>query len=113
MYLREVIPPGPRAAREAEKAARRLGTQLDERRSPRTSATVSQMLDKYFEVIDRDASTVAHVRRIRRKAIEHHTVTLPAAAMAVVLDDAGENVLLSWRHRFVPDLWNWELPGAS
>ena len=59
MYLREVIPPGPRAAREAEKAARRLGTQLDERRSPRTSATVNQMLDKYFEVIDRDASTVS------------------------------------------------------
>lgn len=43
---------------------------------------------------------------------EHHTVTLPAAAMTVVLDDAGENVLLSWRHRFVPDLWNWELPGG-
>ena len=32
---------------------------------------------------------------------EHHTVTLPAAAMTVVLDDAGEHVLLSWRHRFV------------
>jgi len=43
---------------------------------------------------------------------EHHTVTLPAAAMTVVLDDAGEHVLLSWRHRFVPDVWNWELPGG-
>lgn len=43
---------------------------------------------------------------------EHHTVTLPVAAMTVVLDDAGEQVLLSWRHRFVPDLWNWELPGG-
>lgn len=43
---------------------------------------------------------------------EHHTVTLPAAAMTVVLDDAGDHVLLSWRHRFVPDLWNWELPGG-
>ncbi|MFP5023523.1 NUDIX hydrolase [Pseudonocardia phyllosphaerae] len=43
---------------------------------------------------------------------EHHTVTLPAAAMTVVLDDAGENVLMSWRHRFVPDVWNWELPGG-
>jgi integrase len=42
-----------------EKAARRLGTQLDERRSPRTSATVNQMLDKYSEFIDRDASTVS------------------------------------------------------
>ncbi len=43
---------------------------------------------------------------------EHHTVTLPAAAMTVVLDDAGEHVLMSWRHRFVPDVWNWELPGG-
>lgn len=43
---------------------------------------------------------------------EHHTVTLPAAAMTVVLDDAGEHVLLAWRHRFVADVWNWELPGG-
>jgi 8-oxo-dGTP pyrophosphatase MutT (NUDIX family) len=43
---------------------------------------------------------------------EHHTVVLPPAAMTVVLDDAGEHVLLAWRHRFVPDVWNWELPGG-
>ncbi|EWT05363.1 NUDIX hydrolase [Intrasporangium chromatireducens Q5-1] len=43
---------------------------------------------------------------------EHHTVTMPEAAMAVVLDDAREHVLLSWRHRFVPDVWNYELPGG-
>ncbi|WP_214371078.1 NUDIX hydrolase [Pseudonocardia sp. H11422] len=43
---------------------------------------------------------------------EHHTVVLPAAAMTVVLDDAGERVLMAWRHRFVPDVWNWELPGG-
>jgi 8-oxo-dGDP phosphatase len=43
---------------------------------------------------------------------EHHTVTLPAAAMTVVLNDAGDHVLMAWRHRFVPDVWNWELPGG-
>ena len=43
---------------------------------------------------------------------EHHTVWMPAAAMAAVLDDAAERVLLMWRHRFVPDVWNWELPGG-
>lgn len=43
---------------------------------------------------------------------DHHTVTLPPAAMVVVLDDAGQHVLMSWRHRFVPDVWNWELPGG-
>ncbi|MEU7811004.1 NUDIX hydrolase [Pseudonocardia sp. NPDC049154] len=43
---------------------------------------------------------------------EHHTLSLPPAAMTVVLDDPGEHVLMSWRHRFVPDVWNWELPGG-
>jgi 8-oxo-dGDP phosphatase len=42
----------------------------------------------------------------------HHTVTLPSAAMAVVLDDTGHHVLMSWRHRFVPDVWNWEVPAG-
>ena len=43
---------------------------------------------------------------------EHHTVTMPAAAMAVVLDEYRQHVLVSWRHRFVPDVWNYELPGG-
>lgn len=43
---------------------------------------------------------------------EHHTVWFPPVAMAVLFDDAGENVLLSWRHRFAPDIWNWEMPGG-
>jgi 8-oxo-dGTP pyrophosphatase MutT (NUDIX family) len=43
---------------------------------------------------------------------EHHTVWMPAAAMTAVLNEAGTHVLLMWRHRFVPDLWNWELPGG-
>jgi hypothetical protein len=34
-------------------------------------------------------------------------------AMTVVLDDAGERVLLMRRHRFIVDRWVWELPGAS
>jgi 8-oxo-dGDP phosphatase len=43
---------------------------------------------------------------------EHHTVSMPSAAMTVVLDNANDAVLLSWRHRFVSDVWNWELPGG-
>ncbi len=46
------------------------------------------------------------------RRFEHHTVTLPPAAVAVVLDPAQEHVLLSWRHRFVSDTWNYELPGG-
>lgn len=55
---------------------------------------------------------LADISQPSGERFEHHTVTLPAAAMTVVLDDDGSSVLLSWRHRFVPDLWNWELPGG-
>src|SRR5699024_10864495 len=41
---------------------------------------------------------------------EHHTVTLPSAAMIAALNQAEEHVLMSYRHRFVPDVWGWELP---
>jgi 8-oxo-dGDP phosphatase len=43
---------------------------------------------------------------------EHHTVTAPAAAITVALDDTSARVLMAWRHRFVPDVWNWELPAG-
>ena len=43
---------------------------------------------------------------------EHHVVWMPSAAMTALLNDAGTHVLLMWRHRFVPDIWNWELPGG-
>ena len=33
-------------------------------------------------------------------------------AMTVVLDDAGERLLLMRRHRFIVDRWVWELPGG-
>ncbi|MEN3309767.1 MAG: integrase, partial [Micromonosporaceae bacterium] len=55
--LVEVIPPGPDAAREAEKARTRLLSQVDERRNPRTKATVNQLLDRWLEVLDVEAST--------------------------------------------------------
>jgi 8-oxo-dGTP pyrophosphatase MutT (NUDIX family) len=43
---------------------------------------------------------------------EHHTVWMPEPAMTALLNDEQTHVLLLWRHRFVPDLWNWELPGG-
>jgi len=56
--LEEVIPPGPRAAVEAEAARTRLLNQVDERRHPRTNATVNQMLDRHFELAKLDPSTL-------------------------------------------------------
>ncbi len=55
---------------------------------------------------------LADISQPSGERFEHHTVTMKPAAMTVVLDDAGEHVLMSWRHRFVPDVWNWELPGG-
>jgi 8-oxo-dGTP pyrophosphatase MutT (NUDIX family) len=43
---------------------------------------------------------------------EQYVLRMPKAAMTVLLDDAGERALLIWRHRFVPDVWTWELPGG-
>jgi integrase len=56
-YLDEVIPAGPRAAKEAEKVRTRLLAQVDERRNPRTRATVDQMLDRYLTVLDVEPTT--------------------------------------------------------
>jgi integrase len=56
-YLTETIPPGAQAQREAERARTRLLAQVDERRNPRTRATVSQLLDRWIGVLDVDVST--------------------------------------------------------
>lgn len=57
LYLTEVIPAGPKAAALAEQARARLLNQVDEKRNPRTRATVNQLLDKWLAVVDVDAST--------------------------------------------------------
>lgn len=42
---------------------------------------------------------------------EHHVVRMPAPAAGVVVhDDRG--VLLLWRHRFITDVWGWEIPAG-
>jgi len=65
-YLRETVPAGPQAEANAEKARRRLANQVDERRNPRTSATVDQLLDRYFEMLDIEPDTVENYRRLAR-----------------------------------------------
>ena len=60
-YLTEVVPPGPKAAQEAEKLRTRFLSQVDEQRNPRTRATVNQLLDRYFELLA--LRVTAHNRR--------------------------------------------------
>jgi 8-oxo-dGTP pyrophosphatase MutT (NUDIX family) len=46
------------------------------------------------------------------RRFEHHVLRMRPTVTAVVLDDAAERVLLLWRHRFIPDVWGWEVPGG-
>jgi integrase len=57
LYLTETVPAGPKARAQAEKARTRLLNQVDERRNPKTRATVDQLLDRYFKVLDVEDST--------------------------------------------------------
>jgi integrase len=65
-YLRETIPAGPGSQAEAEKVLRRLAGQVDEQRNPRTSATVDQLLDRHFDLLDIEPDTVENYRRLAR-----------------------------------------------
>jgi integrase len=66
-YLTEIIPAGADAAREAEKTRTRLLSQVDERRNPRTKATMNQLLDRWLEVLDVEPSTrTGYVRKIEK-----------------------------------------------
>ncbi len=67
-YLREVVPAGSKAASEAEKVMRRLAAQVDERRHPRTNATLDQLLDRYLETLDVGRTT----QRMYAKYLEKH-----------------------------------------
>jgi integrase len=56
-YLNETVQPGPKARAEAEKVRTRLLNQVDERRNPKTSSTMNQLMDRYLDVVDVDEST--------------------------------------------------------
>jgi integrase len=57
-HLTEIIPAGRGAARAAEKARTRLLAQVDEQRSPKTRATVNQMLDRHLEMLNVEPTTL-------------------------------------------------------
>jgi integrase len=68
-YLRGTVPAGPRADREAKKVRTRLLAEVDERRNPRTNATVGQLLDRHLEMAELDQSTLDTYRGYVKKHI--------------------------------------------
>jgi integrase len=68
-YLTEIIEPGPRAQRAAEDALSRLVSDVRERRNPRTTATIDQLLTRYLDQFDGSPRTRELYRRYVRKHI--------------------------------------------
>jgi integrase len=67
--LTETVPAGPKAAKEAEKVRTRLLAEVDERRNPRTNATVNQLLDRYLGVLEIEDTTRAGYESIARNYV--------------------------------------------
>ena len=67
--LTETIPAGPKAGVQAEQVLTRLLNALDERRNPRTNATVNQLLDRYFTMVDAERTTTCTYVGYSRKHI--------------------------------------------
>jgi len=68
-YLRETVKQGPRAKQEAEKVRTRLLHRVGGKRNPRTTATVNQLIHRWLEVVDVEASTRRGYERKIRKHI--------------------------------------------
>lgn len=67
--LEEIVPAGPKAATQAEKVRTRLLAELDAGRQSRTSATVSQLMERYLEVVHVEPSTRQSYEGLVRKHI--------------------------------------------
>lgn len=66
-YVTETVPPGEGAEKRAEKVRTRLLNEVDERRSPKTNATVEQLISRYLDHhFDGEPSTKANYRRYAR-----------------------------------------------
>ena len=56
--------------------------------------------------------SVASVELPDGKQFDQYVFRMPRCAMTAVLNKAGDEILLIWRHRFIIDQWNWEVPGG-
>src|SRR5215210_3198015 len=83
MYLTEVVPAGPKAGEQAEKVRTRLLHQVDQKRNPRTRATVGQLLDRWLQVLDVDPLTREGYDGKIRKQIRPLLGSLPLARLDV------------------------------
>ncbi|GAA1858264.1 hypothetical protein GCM10009836_43080 [Pseudonocardia ailaonensis] len=79
--LIEIVPPGPRAQKQAEEARTRMLNEVDERRNPRTAATLDQLLDRYLMMIEVGASTKVMYERYLQKHVRPFLGRMKAGAI--------------------------------
>jgi integrase len=85
--LVEIVPPWPQAERKARAVRDRLVSQVEEKRNPRTSATVDQLLERYLDQFDGADTTLALYRAYVRNHISPFLGRLKVSALdADVLD---------------------------
>ncbi len=67
--LVEVIPPGPKACKQAQAAQARLASEVNERRNPRTNASVDELLARYLDQCEGAPNTLSLYRGYLRNHI--------------------------------------------
>lgn len=97
--LQEVVPAGPRAAAEAERARLRMLNDVVDERNPTTRATVGQLLDRYLEVVDVEPGTRSRYELSIRLQIRPALGELPLAKLDAALLDRFYAQLRTCRER--------------
>lgn len=69
-YLVKIIPPGPKQERRAREARTKLANEVDERRNPRTNATVGQLIEKHLDVVTLASKTMRGYRSTYKNHIK-------------------------------------------
>lgn len=96
-YLRETVPAGLNAEAEAEKVRIRLVNGINERRNPRTSATVNQLMDRYLELLNVDRTTRERYESVIRTHIRPLIGKTPLARLDAETFDAFYRTLRTCR----------------
>ncbi|MGH9176157.1 MAG: hypothetical protein ACRD1H_17450 [Vicinamibacterales bacterium] len=85
--LTEIIPPGPRAAAQAEAARVRFVHEVNERRNSRTNATVGQLLTRRLDTAELEHNTRETCRGYARRHITSFLANVKVGALdADILD---------------------------
>ncbi len=80
--MTQIVPPGPRAQARARSVLDRLVREVDDRRSPRTAATVEQLLERYLDQLDAAPRT----KELYRGYVSKHIIRLLGAVKVSALD---------------------------